>query len=210
MPEEPLTSAVESVRQLYSDNLRTKGVGPASVGWRDEASQLLRFQKLAHVLAPSSQPLTYNDVGCGYGAMFPFLRAHAAAPLGAYFGYDVSAEMLEAASAFIGDERAELIREDRPTRTADYSFVSGTFNVRFGASDEEWWSYIVEMLDRIAEHSRLGFAFNLLTKYVDWQEPHLYYGDPHLFVDHCIRKYSRRVALLHDYPLYEWTITVAL
>jgi SAM-dependent methyltransferase len=209
MSEESLPEAVESVRQLYSENLRTKGVGPASVGWRDEGTQLLRFQKLAHVIAPSGEALNYNDVGCGYGAMFPFLR-DCGAPLEAYFGYDVSEEMLDAARTFIADPRADLIKADHPTRKADYSFVSGTFNVRFASSDDEWTSYILGMLDKMAAQSRRGFAFNLLTKYVDWREPHLYYGDPYFFADHCIRKYSRRVALLHDYPLYEWTITVAL
>ena len=53
-----------------------------------------------------------------------------------------------------------------------------------------------------------ALAFNLLSTYVDWQEPHLFYGDPLFWFDHCKRNYSRQVALLHDYPLYEWTIVV--
>ena len=36
----------------------------------------------------------------------------------------------------------------------------------------------------------------------------LFYGDPTFFFDHCKRKYSRNVALLHDYDLYEFTIIV--
>ena len=36
----------------------------------------------------------------------------------------------------------------------------------------------------------------------------LFYADPlHLF-DRCKRTYSRFVTLLHDYPLYEFTIIV--
>jgi hypothetical protein len=37
---------------------------------------------------------------------------------------------------------------------------------------------------------------------------HLYYADPCRLFDHCKRRYSRHVALLHDYGLYEFTILV--
>ncbi|HEX2060504.1 MAG TPA: class I SAM-dependent methyltransferase, partial [Thermoanaerobaculia bacterium] len=70
--------------------------------------------------------------------------------------------------------------------------------------------YILKMLANMAEHSTRGFAFNLLTSYVDWKEPHLFYGDPSFFFDHCVRNISRRVVVFHDYPLYEWTIGVRL
>jgi SAM-dependent methyltransferase len=205
------STPLDQVRDLYSSNVAAKGVGPTSVGWRDEATQQLRFRKLAHVIVPESDtPLTYNDLGCGYGAMFPFLRDEVGAPLGAYRGYDISREMLDAARTFAADPRVELIEGARLDQHADYSFVSGTFNVRFSATDEDWLAYILEMLANAAELSKRGFAFNLLTTYVDWKEPNLYYGDPGFFFDHCVRKFSRRVALLQDYPLYEWTIAVRL
>ena len=33
----------------------------------------------------------------------------------------------------------------------------------------------------------------------------LYYADPRAFFDLCKRHYSKQVALLHDYGLYEFT-----
>ena len=59
---------------------------------------------------------------------------------------------------------------------------------------------------RIAQHSRSGFTFNLLSTYSDYQEEHLFYGDPLEWFDWCKREITPRVMLLHDYPLYEWTI----
>ena len=38
--------------------------------------------------------------------------------------------------------------------------------------------------------------------------PDLYYPDPGAVFDRCMRRYSRHVALLHDYGLYEFTILV--
>lgn len=37
---------------------------------------------------------------------------------------------------------------------------------------------------------------------------YLYYADPCFLFDHCKRNYSDRVALLHDYGLYEFTMLV--
>jgi hypothetical protein len=36
----------------------------------------------------------------------------------------------------------------------------------------------------------------------------LFYADPCVYFDLCKRRYSRQVALLHDYGLYEFTLIV--
>ena len=127
-----------------------------------------------------------------------------------YYGYDISEEMLTAAEAYIADERAQWINSKDISSEADYSFVSGTFNVRFDASDEVWRKFIEETLLKMGLMSKRGFAFNLLSIYVDWREEHLYYGDPYYYFDFCKTRISKYVSLLHDYPLYEWTICVRL
>ena len=57
-----------------------------------------------------------------------------------------------------------------------------------------------------------GFSFNMLTKYSDTdrmaERPDLFLGDPLLYFDFCKRNFSRDVALLHDYGLYDFTILV--
>jgi hypothetical protein len=62
----------------------------------------------------------------------------------------------------------------------------------------------------MAQLSKKGFAFNILTGYSDpeRQRADLYYADPLFFFDYCQKNFSRFVALLHDYPLYEFTILV--
>jgi hypothetical protein len=49
-----------------------------------------------------------------------------------------------------------------------------------------------------------------LTSYSDpdKRRPDLYYADPLALFDHCKRTYSRFVSLIHDYPLYEFTLLV--
>jgi hypothetical protein len=70
----------------------------------------------------------------------------------------------------------------------------------------------MDAIDRMASLSRRGFAFNMLTSYSDpaRMRDDLYYGDPCRMFDLCKRKYSRNVALLHDYGIYDFTILVRL
>jgi SAM-dependent methyltransferase len=199
------------VEALYSGNIRKHGFDSRSVGWRDDASHRLRFDKLVQGLIPeqAGESFTVNDVGSGYGAMFRYLDERFPRRLSHYFGYEISDAMIEACRAFVpNDDRLEILKTNTPERSADYSFVCGTFNVKFRASDEEWDEYVKDMIQRLARQSVRGFAFNLLTSYVDWKEPHLFYANPMHYFDFCKRNVSRKVALLHDYPLVEWTMVV--
>ena len=100
-------------------------------------------------------------------------------------------------------------REDELEPT-DFTVASGIFNVRLDVPDDGWRAYIEATLETLASLSLRGFAFNMLTSYsdADKMRPDLYYGDPGRFFDLCKRHYSRNVALLHDYGLYEFTIIV--
>ena len=92
----------------------------------------------------------------------------------------------------------------------DYAVASGVLNVKQQAGDAEWASYVRETIADLAALGTRGFAFNALTLYSDAEKrrPDLYYADPLELFDHCKRTYSRFVTLLHDYPLYEFTILV--
>ena len=147
-------------------------------------------------------------VKAGYGAMFHYLDGLPMIALARYNGYDISDEMLRAARESVPDYRAAFINSSKLTLRADYALVSGTFNVKLQASNEEWTEYVKESLVNLSDYSTRGFAFNLLTTYVDWKQENLFYADPFLFFDFCKRNISRYVSLLHDYPLYEWTIIV--
>jgi len=205
-----MQETLSKIENLYSGNLRQLGIKPASVGWKDETSQNLRFNKLAQVIAPrhANDGITVNDYGCGYGAMFNYLNSLPHIQIKRYTGYDISREMINAAKRYTDQKICEFKLAPSIDTQADYSFVSGTFNVKFENSDEKWLEYIKNCLVNINEFSKKGFSFNLLTEYVDYKEDHLYYGDPLLFFDYCKRSFSKRVNLIHDYNLFEWTLLV--
>ena len=202
-----MKKTLDKIENLYIESLKQHGTNSKSVGWRDKNSQILRFKKLTTVIKDKNSEITVNDLGCGYGAMYNFLSIRF--NIKRYIGYDISQEMLNKASELISiNKNVLLIKDSKLKNIADYSFVSGIFNVKFDEKDEEWKNFIIETLDNMNEFSQKGFAFNLLTSYVDYKELHLYYGDPLFFFDYCKKNYSKKVSLIHDYNLWEWTITV--
>jgi SAM-dependent methyltransferase len=149
------------------------------------------------------------DYGCGYGALADYLRARG--HRGAYTGYDVSEAMAQAAHARVASLSACQVTARRDDLVpTDYAVASGVFNVKQDADEEAWRTYIWETVADLAALGKRGFAFNALTSYsdVDKRRRDLYYADPLEAFDRCKRTYSRFVTLLHDYPLYEFTIIV--
>ena len=187
--------------------LERGGETPAGVGF-PKGDQSARFAPLVKVIEPGVEGFTVNDLGCGFADLYRFIHERRL-PMARYRGYDLSEKMLEVARTRIGDD-AELLRGDKLDEAANYSFACGIFNSKLDATDEEWLEYMKSVIRNLAEHSTRGFAFNSLTTYVDYREPHLFYADPLAMFEFCKREISPRVSLLHDYPLWEWTMIVRL
>ena len=199
---------LEKVASYYSSKLAEHGQSARGVDWNGEEGQALRFEQLSKVITQSRE-FSVNDLGCGYGAYFDYLRPRR--DLFQYRGFDLSAEMISAAQQrFAGNDGAHFAVTGEPDAVADYGVASGIFNVRLDSTDDAWRSHVLRTLDVLNKTSRRGFSFNCLTLYSDQDRmrDYLYYADPCDLFDHCKRTYSRDVALLHDYGLYEFTILV--
>ena len=197
-----------AVERYYSAKVDEHGCTPTGVDWNSTESQELRFAQLLQVCEPRRR-FSLNDYGCGYGALVLFLERHGYDV--SYCGFDISETMLaHAREALSGRAWARFVAADDELTPRDYTVASGIFNVKLDASDEAWSEYVLATLDRLDALSTHGFAFNVLTSYSDTElmRDHLYYADPRVLFDHCKRRYSRHVALLHDYGLYEFTILV--
>lgn len=203
-----VASAIADVGQLYGGLLRIHGPDPKAAGYKDAVSQRLRYAKLAQLIEPGSADISVNELGCGYGAFLRYLDQRSTARTSRYFGYDVSPEMLAAAAAFLDDPRATLIESARVTEDADYTFLSGIFNVKLDVPAGAWADHVKDTLARSFARSRKGLAFYCLTTHVDWMESKFFYADPLEFFEFCRTALSKHVTLLHDYPLWEWTMLI--
>lgn len=202
---------VEDVSKYYSEKLQTFGATPKGVDWNSVESQETRFNQLSSIINSPGQEFSILDYGCGYGSMYAYLKNKFSENF-SFHGYDISEEMTSKAKEIYGnDSSTEWFTQIDPSSTkVDYVIASGIFNVRLNHSNQDWQAYILDTLQQFNSLATKGFAFNMLTSYSDkeYMRDYLYYAEPFFFFDYCKKNFSKYVAVLHDYPLYEFTILV--
>ncbi len=203
----------ETQRKLnayFTEKLETFGATAKGVDYNGEQAQQIRFAELVKVI-DAARPFSVTDYGCGYGAMFEFLQKRGWQF--DYYGVDLIEKMVIAGRAKFKDlPNAHFTTDEKELPVADYLLAAGIFNIKLDAPYGQWQEFVCETLGRMNALCSRGFSFNMLTKYSDAdrmaQRPDLFYGDPLFFFDLCKRRFSRNVALLHDYGLYDFTILI--
>lgn len=201
-------SQIDDIKKYYTEKIEKYGANYRGVDWNSKKSQEVRFIQLLKI-CEDDKDFCINDLGCGYGylAYFMIKKGYNFD----YLGIDISDKMIIKAKELYGKYKNVNFDNDwNINRIADYTVASGIFNVKLQNKDNEWATYVLDTLHKINDKSRKGFSFNCLTIYSDdnFKKNYLYYADPCFLFDYCKRKFSKNVALLHDYFLYEFTILV--
>ncbi|MBI2757244.1 MAG: class I SAM-dependent methyltransferase [Chloroflexi bacterium] len=204
----PESADLNKIKTYFSDKLDMHGATHRGVDYNSTESQEARFFQLAKVV-DSRRPYSILDFGSGYGSLYDYLvrLGHTLH----YTGYDIAESMiLKGRELHPGNPDCLFTDVIEQALMPDYAVASGTFNMKLDIEFDAWTVIVTEALDQMNAHATKGIAFNMLTKYsdADKMRPDLYYADPCFFFDHCKRHFSRNVALLHDYNLYDFTILV--
>lgn len=198
---------LEHVKSYFDKRIQEHGASPRGSDWNSETSQNLRFDQLLRVV--EAQSFSLLDYGCGYGALADYLVTQGFEV--DYYGYDILESAIETARRVHADQpRRTFFMDKAELPVCDYAVASGIFNFRGEQSFEDWTEYVIGVLQEFNQLSRRGFSSNFLTKYsdADKMRPDLYYADPLFLFDYCKRNFSKNVALLHDYRLYDFTLII--
>jgi SAM-dependent methyltransferase len=192
--------------EIYGSRFKQLGDTPEGFHWRDEATQILRFERLiAHLGELGGSRIC--DIGCGTGSLHGYLvdcgiDHH-------YSGYDIVPEMIEAASTKYPDQIFERIGDigDVSGQFFDHVFCSGVFFIRGESDMISWRDYCFSMIEQMYGICNKSLSFNFLGDWSDWKQEDLaYFSISEL--DEICKKLSRFVIVDASYPLFEGTITV--
>lgn len=180
----------------YGELYRRHGASHQSVQWSSRETQERRFDVLCDVIGADDAVI---DLGCGLGDLLGYLRQRKGFT-GRYLGLDFVPDFVEHATrAYASDSAAGFAELDvtRDPLPAGYDVVvtSGMFNNRI----HDNWGFLVATLQAMFGAARKAAAFNLMSSYVDYQAPELYYCDPLRIFDHLKRNVTPLVSLRHDY-----------
>ena len=196
----------------YGMQHKEKGDSPRGVLWANEKSQTRRFEHFIELLHPilPEKGASVNDLGCGYGAFFDYLKETPFMHEGQFYGYDICPEMIESANRRITDPRCKFFINHRPTEIADFSFASGTFNFKGNCTDADWEKVIQSSLKTLCSKTRDALAFNMLDKSFDPIDEWLYSTDAEALVEYCKSEFPGTVTYERDAELNSFTVVIRL
>ncbi|HNX69203.1 MAG TPA: class I SAM-dependent methyltransferase [Candidatus Omnitrophota bacterium] len=195
-------------RRFYEDKLRQFGPTPEGAGWNSEKAQEIRFDQLLGIVG-KERSFSLNEYGCGCGALVRYLKERRYRVR--YCGFDILKKAIAKAKAlYAGRPGCRFTSCEQSLKKADYTVASGIFNVKQETPVSQWDDYVKAVLLCMAKVSVKGMAFNMLTAYSDPERmrQELFYPQPAAIFDFCKRNLSRRVSLIHDYELYDFTVHV--
>ena len=200
--KESFSSNNNALSKHYDELVSKFGSDPKSNQWRDQISQIRRFEILLNglSLSLSLSKLSILDFGCGTGALFSYLKSTCQFK-GNYTGIDISANAIAIAKSIHPDgefQQFDILANELPA-SYDYVFVSGTFNNQ----SENHLEWVCENLQKLFQNTNVALIFNMLTNYVDYKDEGVYYSDPEELFGFCKRELSPAVNLLHSESIYE-------
>ncbi len=163
------------------------------VGWGSVYSQEIRFEAFAQMVAFDGA--TVLDVGCGLGALYPFLVSRF--DVASYTGLDINARMIDAAQKKFTDSDALFITGELSEidNTYDYVVASGTLNLL----NADNYAFVEDFIHHAWRVAGRAVLFNCLSNRKDGAfEENTFYFEPSRVLDAAL-KTTRNVIFRHDY-----------
>jgi cyclopropane fatty-acyl-phospholipid synthase-like methyltransferase len=182
------------------------------VGWTKKKEYAdLRYRIMLEGIRPDLQgPVRLLDFGCGASHLYEFILSKGIGGI-EYAGLDLSDKYLALSRRKFPNltfHQVDLLDPQATIPAYDYIIMNGIFTYKGGASHEAMWRYCQDLLLRVSGFARHCFAFNVMSKHLDWERNdlfHLAFDEIAHFLDARI---SRHFTMRHDYGLFEYTVYV--
>lgn len=195
----------ESFLDKYGDTWR----GAAWTKRKEDVDK--RYQVMLELIrSPSDERVELLDFGCGASHLLEYLRARGLAQIN-YHGLDLSPKFLALSRAKFPDVPyydIDVMESDEGLPTFDYVIMNGVFTGRREIPLDEMKTYFETVVSRLFAHSRIGIAFNVMSKQVDWERDDLFHLSFDALATFLTAQVSRYFVIRHDYGLYEYTTYV--
>jgi SAM-dependent methyltransferase len=189
------------VVQRYQQRIAQHGVTFASLNSGTEEKQRIRHGVHASALHRTKPSIL--EIGCGLGSFYQYLYAHGQQC--SYFGYDIVPEYIDECRRQFPEAQFYLrnVFSDGIDGTYDTVVMSQVLNNRYQKSDN--MTVMRNALDLAFRHTRVSVSVDMLSTYVDFRNPELYYYSPEE-IFRMAKTIAPRVVLRHDYRAFEFCI----
>lgn len=200
---------IDMYRQHHRSVFLQHGETPHGVDWgKRPEDHIMRLDNMLAVVPPpaAAKGFTMLDVGSGFGSLLG--RAHELDLPIHYTGIELVEEMTVRARERHPEAKwlcGDVMTHDFE-QPFDYVVNNGVLTQKLDASIVEMDAFVKAMIRRMFALCRHGIAFNLMTTYVNFMAPNLFYKSPVEMLAWCMSELTPKVRLDHSYPLYEYTM----
>jgi SAM-dependent methyltransferase len=199
----------------YEACLARHGDNHLGVDWprRDDADK--RYAVMLGLIRPDQgardNPVSLLDFGCGAGHLYEYLVQKQWTHID-YSGLDLSEHFVALCRAKHPGVKyycADILEDrEEPEPRFDYVVANGVFTEKREVPFEAMLTYFEKALTRLFSMARIGMAFNLMSKHVDWERVDLFHVPLDTVAAILSKNISRHFLIRNDYGLYEYTIYV--
>jgi SAM-dependent methyltransferase len=202
-----------SIAAHYEACLELHGDSHLGVDWPKLEDVETRHSVMLDVIRRPVEltPVRLLDFGCGAAHLYERILRDGTG--------DIEYEGLDIAEPFVALSREKfpsvtfhcldvLTASDDELPHCDYAVMNGVFTEKVDLSFQEMTEFFQATVARVFGLAEIGIAFNVMSKYVDWERDDLF----HLPFDDLARfltaEISRNFVIRNDYGLYEYTAYV--
>ncbi len=198
----------------YEACLDQHGDSHLGVDWPKADDVQTRHRVMLDVIkpgvAPSVDSVTLLDFGCGAAHLNDYILARSLKNI-QYAGLDLSEKFVRLSQSKYPENEffcLDLLEDNASLPEFDYIVLNGVFTEKRELSFDEMLAYFKQLLARVFTHARIGIAFNVMTKHVDWEREDLFHLPFDTLAEFLKKELTRNFVFRNDYGLYEYTTYV--
>lgn len=185
----------------YQERIARVGLTFESLNSGSEEKQ--RIRHAVHASALRGPVPSVLEIGCGLGCFCRFLSGRGQQC--SYVGYDIVPEYIAECRRVYPEARFQLRNVFSEGIDGQYDTVvmSQVLNNRYAKSDN--MTVMQKALEMAFAHTRVSVSVDMLSKYVEYENPDLFYYSPEE-IFRLAKAITPRIVLRHDYRAFEFCI----
>ena len=147
------------IEEVYNKNLEIHGFTHSGVFWNSKYNQFKRYEELISYIPKSANKILIMDVGCGYGALYEYLKEIKQNQRFYYFGIDINKKLIKQCK--IKYPEIDFYHKPKKGIKVDYILFSGTYNLAVTDNMLVWENYILNDLYNYSKFCNKIILLNL-------------------------------------------------
>ncbi len=195
-----------ALKRHYEQCFQTHGDTCKGVDWPSEQDAKTRYGVMLDVRRNKNK-CTLLDFGCGTARLLDFIIEQNESGI-VYSGLDISQKFIDFCCKKYPDTEfiCRDILQEPNFPSFDYIILNGVFTEKRNLAHAEMFSFFKKMISIVFEGAKVGIAFNVMSKHVDWERSDLFHLGHDQLADFLCRDISRNYIIRNDYGLYEYTV----